>query len=139
MIEPDSNCIPFRRCLPIERAGPYKAILTVGDVAGEQGQATAHILLVLRVNVCGLANVIDDSHTSPLQRGRLYLALLHSHPMPVLCRIAIICELHPEERKITLAESSAPVLHESADSLAVDVALAPSGFGLTLIPQRSFD
>src|SRR5688500_12069981 len=59
--------------------------------------------------------------------------------MTILRRVCEIGELHPEEGKITLAESAAPVLDQLHQSFAVDVSLAATGFRFALVPKRTFD
>src|SRR5688572_26362822 len=108
-------------------------------MTGEQSQPPSDVLLVLGVNVCGLADVIYNCYASAAQRSRLHLAFLHLHPVTILGGVAEIGELHPEEWKIALRESSAPIFDERLESLSIDIALCAAGFGFALIPQSAFD
>ena len=108
-------------------------------MAREQCQTTAYVLFIFRVDVSRFSDVIDDGNAGAAERGGLHLTFLHTHPMAVFRGVAEVGELNPEERKVALAECLAPVLYEGSERLAVDVALAASGFSLALVPDCAFN
>ena len=126
----------------VDRAGAAD-VLAVGGSQRPQGQALAHVLLVLGMDVFGLADVHGDRHAGVLQGQRLEHLLADGDPAAglggLLLRIAEVGELDPEEREVPLAPRAAPVGDHRPKLQTVKARVVMAGVALALVPDRAAD
>ena len=98
-------------------------------------------MFILRVNITGIADVIDDSHSTLRNRFKSTAHLiLHHHPITLdtwlRSWLTEVSQLHPVEGKL-VPPALTPVCHHATQKLLVALRGSTIGVRLSLIPNRA--